>query len=138
MSRVARVTQAVGYAGPVDAPPRPALARGADRVAFFLLSAGAAAEPLLVPRTHDDHAYRARAAAELVSLTADDVYLAALPAGSDFAFGCPASSAPSPSAAPPSWPRTRSPPTASGPSERSGSPSRPWQRTPPPGPGSTP
>ncbi|GAA3507242.1 hypothetical protein [Streptomyces showdoensis] len=43
----------------------------------------------LVPRTHDDYAYQARAAAELVALTRDDVYLAALPASSNFAFGCP-------------------------------------------------
>lgn len=75
--------------GSVDAPPGPALAQGADRVALMFLSGGRSATPALVPRTHDDYAYRARAAAELVSLTADDVYLAALPAGADFAFGCP-------------------------------------------------
>lgn len=56
-------------------------------MAFFLLSGAGA--PRLVPRTHDDYAYQARAAAELVSLTEDDVYLAALPAASNFAFGCP-------------------------------------------------
>lgn len=75
--------------GSVDAPPGPALALGADRVALLLLSDGGSGTPRLVPRTHDDYAYQARAAAELVSLTRDDVYLAALPAGSDFAFGCP-------------------------------------------------
>ncbi|MFD7909961.1 (2,3-dihydroxybenzoyl)adenylate synthase [Streptomyces sp. NPDC059752] len=75
--------------GSLDSPPERPLAQSADRVAFFLVSGGAAAEPALVPRTHDDYAYQVRAAAELVSLTGKDVYLAALPAGTDFAFGCP-------------------------------------------------
>jgi 2,3-dihydroxybenzoate-AMP ligase len=75
--------------GTVDAPPEPALAPSADQVAFFLLSGDATAEPKLVPRTHNDYAYQARAAAEQVSLTENDVYLAALPAESPFALGCP-------------------------------------------------
>ncbi|MFG2981192.1 (2,3-dihydroxybenzoyl)adenylate synthase [Streptomyces sp. NPDC048258] len=75
--------------GSIDAAPEPALAQRADQVAFFLLSGGGAAAPTLVPRTHDDYAYQARAAAELVSLTENDVYLAALPAGFNFAFGGP-------------------------------------------------
>ncbi|QEU89657.1 (2,3-dihydroxybenzoyl)adenylate synthase [Streptomyces kanamyceticus] len=74
----------------IDAPPDRAVARSADEVAFFLLADGVTStEPRLVPRTHNDYAYQARAAAELVSLTGDDVYLAALPAESNFAFGCP-------------------------------------------------
>ncbi|MFE5482856.1 (2,3-dihydroxybenzoyl)adenylate synthase [Streptomyces sp. NPDC056527] len=75
--------------GSVDAPPAPAHAPSADQVAFFLLSGGPDGTPRLVPRTHNDYAYQARAAAELVSLTEDDVYLAALPTGSAFALGCP-------------------------------------------------
>ncbi|GLV97812.1 hypothetical protein Slala05_14440 [Streptomyces lavendulae subsp. lavendulae] len=75
--------------GSVDAPPGPALAPGADRVALLFPSGGGPATPRLVPRTHEAYAYQARAAAEVVSLTRDDVYLAALPAGSDFVFGCP-------------------------------------------------
>ncbi|MET9605932.1 AMP-binding protein [Streptomyces sp. NPDC006512] len=75
--------------GSIDAPPEPALAQSADQVAFFLLSGGTAGPSALVPRTHDDYAHQVRAAAELVSLTEDDVYLAALPAESNFAFGCP-------------------------------------------------
>ncbi|WP_314247497.1 (2,3-dihydroxybenzoyl)adenylate synthase [Streptomyces sp. DSM 40907] len=75
--------------GSLDSPPDRPLAQSADQVAFFLVSGGDTAEPALVPRTHDDYAYQVRAAAELVSLTGNDVYLAALPAGSDFAFGCP-------------------------------------------------
>ncbi len=59
-------------------------------MAFFLLSGGTTvAAPKLIPRTHNDYAYQARAAAELVSLTEDDVYLAALPAEFNFTFGCP-------------------------------------------------
>lgn len=74
--------------GSVDAPPEPALAHSADQVAFFLLSADSTA-PQLIARTHNDYAYQAQAAAELVSLTEDDVYLTALPARSNLAFGCP-------------------------------------------------
>ncbi|MEV6679014.1 AMP-binding protein [Streptomyces erythrochromogenes] len=74
----------------VDAPPAPALAPSAGQVAFFLLSAGTdGTPPLLVPRTHNDYAYQAGACAEAASLTEDDVYLAALPAGSGFALGSP-------------------------------------------------
>ncbi|MFD3698795.1 AMP-binding protein [Streptomyces sp. NPDC058646] len=58
-------------------------------MAFLLPSSGTAEAPQLVPRTHNDYAYQALAAAELVSLTERDVYLAALPAESHFAFGCP-------------------------------------------------
>ncbi|WP_260613951.1 AMP-binding protein [Streptomyces sp. WAC07061] len=77
--------------GSVDAAPEPALPPDAGRVAFLLVSDGdgAGGGPVLVPRTHNDFAYQARAAAELVSLTEDDVYLAALPAASAFALGCP-------------------------------------------------
>ncbi|MFD9357161.1 (2,3-dihydroxybenzoyl)adenylate synthase [Streptomyces sp. NPDC060031] len=75
--------------GSLDAPPERALAQSADQVAFFLLSSGATEAPELIPRTHNDYAYQARAAADLVSLTENDVYLAALPAEVDFAFGCP-------------------------------------------------
>ncbi|MET9429352.1 AMP-binding protein [Streptomyces sp. NPDC003036] len=75
--------------GSVEAPPGPALAQSAGQVAFLLLSGGTAEAARLVPRTHNDYAYQARAAAALVSLTESDVYLAALPAAYNFAFGCP-------------------------------------------------
>ncbi|MFE2875898.1 (2,3-dihydroxybenzoyl)adenylate synthase [Streptomyces roseus] len=75
--------------GSLDSPPGPGLAHSADQVALFLLSGAGGGAPLLVPRTHDDYAYQARATAELVSLTENDVYLAALPASSQLAFGCP-------------------------------------------------
>ncbi|WP_405435629.1 AMP-binding protein [Streptomyces avidinii] len=73
----------------VDSPPERPPAQSADQVAFFLLASGTGTEPALVPRTHNDYAYQVRAAAELVSLTENDVYLAALPAESNFALGCP-------------------------------------------------
>ncbi|MBT2469489.1 AMP-binding protein [Streptomyces sp. ISL-66] len=73
----------------IDSPPEPALAQSAGEVAFFLVSGAATGAPKLVPRTHNDYAYQARAAAELVSLTENDVYLAALPAESNLAFGGP-------------------------------------------------
>ncbi|MFG2987918.1 (2,3-dihydroxybenzoyl)adenylate synthase [Streptomyces sp. NPDC048257] len=75
--------------GSLDSPPGPALPQGADQVALFLLSGGTTAPPALVPRTHDDYAYQARAAAELVALTENDVYLAALPVEHHFTFGSP-------------------------------------------------
>ncbi|MFI5669432.1 (2,3-dihydroxybenzoyl)adenylate synthase [Streptomyces sp. NPDC051704] len=75
--------------GSLDSPPGPTLAQGSDQVAFFLVSDSGTGAPLLVPRTHDDYAYQARAAAELVSLSENDVYLAALPAESNLALGCP-------------------------------------------------
>ncbi|WP_405526562.1 AMP-binding protein [Streptomyces avidinii] len=73
----------------VDSPPERPLAQSADQVACFLVAGGTGTEPALVPRTHNDYAYQVRAAAELVSLTENDVYLAALPAESNFALGCP-------------------------------------------------
>ncbi|MEH1127371.1 (2,3-dihydroxybenzoyl)adenylate synthase [Micromonospora sp. CPCC 206061] len=58
-------------------------------VAFFLLSGGTTALPKLIPRTHDDYDYQTRAAAELIGLTPDDVYLAVLPVEFNFTWGCP-------------------------------------------------
>ncbi|ARF53109.1 2,3-dihydroxybenzoyl adenylate synthase [Streptomyces gilvosporeus] len=66
-------------APPVRAPVR-APVQSADQVAFFLVSGDTTAALRLIPRTHNDYAYQARAAAELVSLTENDVYLAAPPA----------------------------------------------------------
>ncbi|MFD5145146.1 AMP-binding protein [Streptomyces sp. NPDC058401] len=79
----------------LDSPPEAALALSAGQVAFLLSSGGSGVSggsgemPALVPRTHNDYAYQARAAAELVSLTQDDVYLSALPADLNLAFGGP-------------------------------------------------
>ncbi|MER6196252.1 AMP-binding protein [Streptomyces sp. NPDC001586] len=75
--------------GSLDSPPDRPLVQRADQVAFLLLSGATAEAPELIARTHNDYVYQARAAAELVALTGDDVYLAALPAASNFAFGSP-------------------------------------------------
>ncbi|MFC0844118.1 (2,3-dihydroxybenzoyl)adenylate synthase [Streptomyces noboritoensis] len=73
----------------VDAPSNPDRTYDPNDVAFFLPSGGNTASPHLVPRTHNAYAYQTRAAAELIGLGPDDVYLAALPATSPFTFGCP-------------------------------------------------
>ncbi|MFI6048676.1 (2,3-dihydroxybenzoyl)adenylate synthase [Streptomyces violascens] len=73
----------------LDSPPGPALVQSSGEVALMLLSGRTAETLKVIPRTHNDYAYQARAAAELVSLTEDDVYLAVLPAESNFTFGCP-------------------------------------------------
>ncbi|MCX3064228.1 AMP-binding protein [Streptomyces beihaiensis] len=75
--------------GSVEAPPERPLAPDAGQVALLLLAEDREGHPVLVPRTHNDYAYQARAAAEAVSLTEDDVCLVALPAASNLAFGCP-------------------------------------------------
>lgn len=73
----------------VDAEPEPLPVPDPSDVAFFLLSGGTTALPKLIPRTHDDYAYQTRATAELVGLSPDDVYLAALPVEFNFTWGCP-------------------------------------------------
>lgn len=71
-------------AEPVELPgPAPA------DVAVLLVSGGTTGLPKLIPRTHDDYAYNARASAEVCGLTADDVYLVALPAAHNFPLACP-------------------------------------------------
>ena len=64
-------------------PPAP------SDVALFLLSGGTTGLPKLIARTHDDYAYNFRASAELCGLSAETVYLAALPAAHNFPLGCP-------------------------------------------------
>ncbi|WP_030832972.1 (2,3-dihydroxybenzoyl)adenylate synthase [Streptomyces hygroscopicus] len=64
---------------------------GADAsdAALLLLSGGTTGLPKLIPRTHDDYAYNARACAEVCALDAGTVYLAVLPIGFNFTFACP-------------------------------------------------
>lgn len=78
----------------VDAPSTSgpdADAGGADPadVALLLLSGGTTGLPKLIPRTHDDYAYNARACAGVCALDARTVYLAVLPIGFNFTFACP-------------------------------------------------
>ncbi|MGW3970073.1 (2,3-dihydroxybenzoyl)adenylate synthase [Streptomyces ardesiacus] len=81
-----------------DAPPTPGAAPtpsaddgGADSadVALLLLSGGTTGLPKLIPRTHDDYAYNARACAGICALDERTVYLAVLPVGFNFTFACP-------------------------------------------------
>ena len=58
-------------------------------VAVLLISGGTTGKPKLIPRTHRDYAYNARASAELCGLTSDDVYLASLPIAHNFPLACP-------------------------------------------------
>jgi len=57
--------------------------------ALLLVSGGTTGTPKLIPRTHSDYVYNATASAELCRLTADDVYMAALPAAHNFPLACP-------------------------------------------------
>ncbi|GAA5065957.1 (2,3-dihydroxybenzoyl)adenylate synthase [Nocardia callitridis] len=58
-------------------------------IALMLVSGGTTGLPKLIARTHDDYRYNATASAELCALTADDVYLATLPAAHNFPLACP-------------------------------------------------
>ncbi|MFC8005234.1 (2,3-dihydroxybenzoyl)adenylate synthase [Streptomyces olivaceus] len=58
-------------------------------LALLLLSGGTTGLPKLIPRTHDDYAYNARACAGVCALDTRSVYLAVLPIGFNFTFACP-------------------------------------------------
>ena len=73
----------------VDDEPRDLPEPDCSDVAFFLLSGGTTAVPKLIPRTHDDYIYQARAAAEVIGFSPSDVYLAVLPVEFNFTWGCP-------------------------------------------------
>lgn len=75
----------------VDAEPVVDAADPSDPsdVALLLVSGGTTGLPKLIPRTHDDYAYNARASAEVCELTGDDVYLVTLPAAHNFPLACP-------------------------------------------------
>ncbi len=67
----------------------PAVATDTALPALLLVSGGTTGAPKLIPRTHDDYVYNATASAELCRLSADDVYLVALPAAHNFPLACP-------------------------------------------------
>jgi 2,3-dihydroxybenzoate-AMP ligase len=73
----------------VDAEPAVPVAHDPSDVAFFLLSGGTTALPKVIPRTHDDYACQARAAAAVLGMSTSDVYLAVLPLEFNFTWGCP-------------------------------------------------
>ncbi|OBF68054.1 2,3-dihydroxybenzoate-AMP ligase [Mycobacterium sp. 852002-51971_SCH5477799-a] len=57
--------------------------------ALLLVSGGTTGTPKLIPRTHDDYVFNAKASAELCGVSSDDVYLAVLSAGHNFPLACP-------------------------------------------------
>lgn len=65
------------------------LTPGSGDVAVFLLSGGTTGLPKLIPRTHDDYAYNARASAGVAGVDASTRYLVSLPAGHNFPLACP-------------------------------------------------
>ena len=77
--------------GLVDVPARPRPFPPADPadVAVLLISGGTTGKPKLIPRTHDDYAYNARASAQVCGLGTDTVYLVCLPAAHNFPLACP-------------------------------------------------
>jgi 2,3-dihydroxybenzoate---[aryl-carrier protein] ligase len=58
-------------------------------VALFLLSGGTTGMPKLIPRTHADYLYNARASAAATGLTSESRILIALPAEHNFPLACP-------------------------------------------------
>jgi 2,3-dihydroxybenzoate-AMP ligase len=76
-----------------DRPEKEIASPGADvrpsDLALLLLSGGTTGLPKLIPRTHDDYAYNARAAAAACGLDEHSVYLAVLPIAFNFTFACP-------------------------------------------------
>jgi 2,3-dihydroxybenzoate-AMP ligase len=58
-------------------------------VALFLLSGGTTGTPKLIPRTHNDYLYNARASAEVSGFDDETVYLVVLPAAHNFALASP-------------------------------------------------
>ncbi len=57
--------------------------------ALLLLSGGTTAIPKLIPRTHADYAYNAKAAAARCGLNQESTYLAVLPIAHNFPLCCP-------------------------------------------------
>ncbi|MDT0329434.1 (2,3-dihydroxybenzoyl)adenylate synthase [Nocardiopsis lambiniae] len=71
-----------------DAAPRPEAARPED-LALLLLSGGTTGTPKLIPRTHADYGYNARASAQACAVDSDTVYLAVLPVAHNFTMVSP-------------------------------------------------
>ncbi|MGO1540344.1 MAG: (2,3-dihydroxybenzoyl)adenylate synthase [Luteimonas sp.] len=58
-------------------------------VAFLQISGGSTGLSKLIPRTHDDYIYSFRASNEICGITADSVYMVALPAAHNFPMSSP-------------------------------------------------
>ncbi|KQO54097.1 AMP-binding protein [Methylobacterium sp. Leaf85] len=73
----------------LDGDPPTGVAPRPTEIACLLLSGGTTGTPKLIPRSHADYAYNARASAELCGFSSDTVYLTALPAAHNFTLACP-------------------------------------------------
>ncbi|MGL6089540.1 MAG: AMP-binding protein, partial [Pseudomonas paracarnis] len=62
---------------------------GPGEVALFQLSGGSTGTPKLIPRTHNDYYYNARASAQVCELTPRTRFLCALPAAHNFLLSSP-------------------------------------------------
>lgn len=72
-----------------DAALLPAQDPDPQSVAFLQISGGSTGLSKLIPRTHDDYIYSFRASNEICGITADSVYLVALPAAHNFPMSSP-------------------------------------------------
>ena len=81
----------VPWSSLVEHPGEPTDRRPVDpsSPALLLVSGGTTGLPKLIARTHDDYLYNARTCAQTCQMTAQDVYLVALPAGHNFPLACP-------------------------------------------------
>lgn len=61
----------------------------ATDTALLLLSGGTTGTPKLIPRTHTDYIYNAKASAQLCQFDQHTVYLASLPIAHNFPLACP-------------------------------------------------
>ncbi|PKG39108.1 (2,3-dihydroxybenzoyl)adenylate synthase [Psychromonas sp. Urea-02u-13] len=57
--------------------------------ALFLVSGGTTGLPKLIPRTHNDYLFNIKICAQASHISAEDIYLAVLPAAHNFTLGCP-------------------------------------------------
>jgi 2,3-dihydroxybenzoate-AMP ligase len=73
----------------LDDEPGPLPSVRASDVALFQLSGGTTGLPKLIPRTHEEYAYSARASAELCELNSSSSYMAVLPAAHNFTMSSP-------------------------------------------------
>jgi len=80
-----------GAAAPEGGAPRTAgvAEAGSEDLALLLLSGGTTGAPKLIPRTHADYGYNARASAAACGVDGDAVYLAVLPVAHNFTMVSP-------------------------------------------------
>ncbi|KDR90643.1 AMP-binding protein, partial [Agrobacterium tumefaciens] len=75
-------------AAPAENPPAYAPS-AADEVALFQLSGGSTGTPKLIPRTHNDYDYSARASADICELSPQTRFLCAIPVAHNYPMSSP-------------------------------------------------